>query len=152
MLEVICAFEVVQIVLGMARGNVVLGVILHYTRLLQALCVIPAVGVASLFPKLVLLAWSVTEVCRYPMFLLPSSGIARAARYAAPAATFPLGVLAEAACSWLALGPLRDAGAAWWLRAMVALVIPTNLLGGLAAYGGVLKKAKNSFGPKAKQS
>ena len=148
-LEGICAFEVVQIAVGAAKGNLPLGVILHYTRLLVAIVIMPLVP-ATLAAKLVLLAWAVTECARYPMFLLPTSAAARTARYVAPVATFPLGAAAEAMCAYLSLELLAANGASSALYAMVALVVPMNILGGLAAYGGLVKKAVASLKSPAK--
>ena len=54
--EAICVFEVCQIALGLARGNLVLGVVLHYTRVIIALVVFPIVP-THLASRLVLLAW-----------------------------------------------------------------------------------------------
>eukprot|EP00928_Gymnodinium_smaydae_P086809 TRINITY_DN71233_c0_g1_i1.p1 TRINITY_DN71233_c0_g1~~TRINITY_DN71233_c0_g1_i1.p1 ORF type:complete len:682 (-),score=72.63 TRINITY_DN71233_c0_g1_i1:166-2127(-) len=141
-LEGVCAFEVLQIALGTAKGNLMLGSVLHYTRLLVACVVMPAVP-TSLATKLVLLAWGVTEVCRYPMFLAPTSAPARIARYVAPIFTFPVGAGAEAVAAYLSLSELSSASTL--LRTMVALVIPTNLFGGLAAYPGLVKKGLDSF-------
>ena len=148
-LEGMCAFEVVQIAMGMAKGNLPLGVVLHYTRLLIALVVMPLVP-ATLAAKLVILAWAVTEVARYPMFLLPTSAVARTLRYVTPVATFPLGAGAEAMCAYLSLNLLAASGASSMLYYMVACVVPMNLLGGLAAYGGLVKKAMASLKPAAK--
>ena len=150
LLESVCAFEVVQIALGMARGNLPLGVVLHYTRLMECLLIMPSVPTA-LSVKLVLLAWSVTEVCRYPMFLLPQSGVARMARYLAPIVTFPLGAGAEAMCAYLALTPLRAGGYSSLLSGLVKMIVPVNLLGGLGAYGGLVKKGLASLKPAAKE-
>ena len=77
MLEGVCAFEVAQVGLGLAQGSFAMGALLHYTRLLIAGVVFPALPLTALAPKLVLLAWGLTEVCRYPMFLFPTSKIAR---------------------------------------------------------------------------
>jgi hypothetical protein len=54
--EMVCVFEVCQIALGLARGNLVLGVVLHYTRVTIALVVFPIVP-THLASRLVLLAW-----------------------------------------------------------------------------------------------
>ena len=65
-LEAVCVFELAQIVLGTARGNVLLGAIVRGVRALSALVVLPAMPHA-LPTKIVLLAWSLTEVCRRPV-------------------------------------------------------------------------------------
>ena len=74
---------------GSLRGNVLLGVGLHYTRLfvcLQIFPLLPDHGVTYT----VLLAWAITEVARYPFYIAPSSFTATV-RYACPVATFPIG-------------------------------------------------------------
>merc|ERR1712216_503945 len=114
----------------MARGNLALGLGLHYTRMLTILAVMPAVP-RSMATKLVLLAWSLTEVCRYPMFIWPASPLARKLRYLAPVATFPVGALSEAAAAYLSLPHLTGGSL---LRLAVQLVVPTNILGGVSAY------------------
>ena len=151
-LECVCAFEVVQIAIGAARGNLALGAILHYTRLLIIFLIIPALPESAiLYAKLVVLAWALTEVCRYPMFLLPSSRPVRVMRYAAPVFTFPLGAIAEAACAYYALEPLSAAGVSTTVYGAVAMIVPTNILGGLVAYGDLVKKAKSSLKPAAEK-
>ena len=79
----LCVFETIQIAMGVAKGNLTLAVPLHYTRSLECLVIMPAVPTA-IPTKLILLAWSVTEVCRYPMYLFPSSTAARVLRCLAP--------------------------------------------------------------------
>ena len=56
-IETICVFEVCQIAIGAARGNLILGFVLHYTRVAIALVVFPIVP-THLASRLVLLAWS----------------------------------------------------------------------------------------------
>lgn len=148
-LESVCAFEVVQIALGMAKGNLPLGIILHYTRLL-IMYIMPLVA-ASLSAKLVVLAWATTEVCRYPMFLAPSSHPVRIMRYAAPVLTFPLGAGGEAMIAYIALTPLAAAGTGSTLYWMVAMILPMNLLGGIFAYGSIVAKAMASLKPPPKE-
>ena len=154
-LEMICLYEVYQIMIGVSKGNVLLGCVLHYTRLLVAMVIFPVVP-AALPSKLVLLAWALTEVCRYPMFLLPRSRTVRILRYVTPVVTFPLGAGMEAVCAYLALGPLGSGRKAVGpvLYALVALIIPMNVVGGLVAYSGLVSKAMASLepqnGPKVK--
>ena len=74
---------------GSLRGNVILGVGLHYTRLfvcLQVFPLLPDHGVTYT----VLLAWAVTEIARYPFYIAPMPLTARV-RYACPVVTFPIG-------------------------------------------------------------
>lgn len=75
--------------LGSLRGNVILGVGLHYTRLFVCLQIFPLLpDHAATYT--VLLAWAVTEVARYPFYIAPSS-ITTTVRYACPVFTFPIG-------------------------------------------------------------
>merc|ERR1712060_362394 len=95
---------------------------------------------ASLSAKVVVLAWSLTEVARYPMFLLPTSRAARILRYMAPLLTFPLGVAAEAYSAYLALPHL--ASRSGLIRFCVGLVVATNLgLGVPVGFPGIVAKA-----------
>lgn len=107
-LELVCVFEVLQIASGAVRGDLALGsslrtpsptssphphpraeanrtpgVPLHTIRMLVALVLVPALPSVPA-AKIVLFSWSVTEVCRYPMFLMPQVKLARAIRYAIP--------------------------------------------------------------------
>ena len=68
-----------------------------------------------------------------------------------PIVTFPLGAGAEAMCAYLALTPLRAGGYASLLCGVVKMIVPVNLLGGLGAYGGLVKKGLASLKPAAKE-
>lgn len=141
--EMICVFEVCQIALGLARGNLALGVILHYTRLMTILVVFPGVS-THLASRLTLLAWAITEVLRYPMFLLPSSRIARLLRYVTPVITFPIGASAEA---WAAYVNLVHVSHPFLLRFALALIVSTNIIGGwFWAMPALTKKAGFAIG------
>jgi short subunit dehydrogenase-like uncharacterized protein len=72
-LEAICAFETLQIALGMAPGNLGMGVVLHYTRILIATVAMPRAP-GTMATRLVLIAWSATELCRWSSIIpaLPS--------------------------------------------------------------------------------
>ena len=58
--------------LGSLRGNVLLGIGLHYTRLFVCLAVFPRLPADDATIYAVLLAWSLTEVARYPFYIAPS--------------------------------------------------------------------------------
>ena len=146
-LEAICVYEVLQIAMGTAKGNLELGIVMHYTRFLEATLIMPAAA-TSLAPRLILLAWSITEVCRYPMYLLGgfSHEWPRKMRYLAPAFTFPLGVGAEAWAACLVCAHPH----AWFPRNVVlrtlvggavVMVAPTNVIGGAMSYPALLRKA-----------
>ena len=147
--ESICVFEVVQIALGLARGNVVLGCTLHYTRLIEALVILPLIP-HHLVTRLVLLAWSLTELFRYPMFLAPGSKLARLLRYVTPVLTFPLGCGGEAWAAQIVHSSPALAGRLALLRFLVWMVVPVNVLGGtFYAYPGLVKKALKALKGKA---
>ena len=78
------------------------------------------------------------------MFLAPSSRAARLVRFVTPVATFPLGAGAEAWAAYLSLDALATRPI--WLRVAVALIVPTNVLGGAAwAMPGLVKKARQAL-------
>jgi hypothetical protein len=141
-LEGICFIEVGRIAVGQLKGNLVLGIILHLIRMSCLLIVLPA-GLSSsswdtkLICTLVLYSWALTEVGRYPMYLFPSSEMARYVRLVLPIVTFPVGALSEAV------------GAFWHLKhttsslqvGLLVMVIGINsILGPTMAYPALLKK------------
>ena len=140
-LEGICLYEVGQIVFGVAKGNWILGVCLHLSRVVVSFLVFPAVP-ATLSTKLSLLAWCITEICRYPMFLLPSSKLARTARYLAPLLTFPLGAFSEAVSCYASL-PLIEAP----LKYLPGFIAPYNCIGFFLGYQQMAKKALQELKP-----
>merc|ERR1719502_2475359 len=94
-----------------------LGIVLHYTRCLVLFAVImPLPDMASsLAAKLVILAWSATEVCRYPFMLVKKGppGLLLALkilRFSIPVITFPLGAAAEAVVAWTGRNQLPVGG------------------------------------------
>ena len=78
------------------RGDLALGITVHYTRLLMWFVTLPHAEVSPFVVKLILVAWSATEVARYPMVLFPSSAGLKTFRYLVPLVTFPLGAGTEA--------------------------------------------------------
>ena len=78
------------------RGDLALGITVHYTRLLMWFITLPNAAVSAFVVKLILVAWSATEVARYPMVLFPSSAGLKTFRYLMPLVTFPLGAGTEA--------------------------------------------------------
>jgi short subunit dehydrogenase-like uncharacterized protein len=139
-LESICTFETFQIVLGIAPGNLVLGVTLHTIRMLVLLVIMPAVP-AHLATRLTILTWCLTEIFRYPMFLT-SHPLARIMRYYAPLVTFPMGAAVEAWAAYLALPHI--AGHSIVIRCLVGGILPMNVFGGVVGYMGVLKRARGA--------
>ena len=78
------------------------------------------------------------------MFLSRAPAL-RTLRYAVPVLTFPLGAGAEAYVAYAAeslIAPnARASAGAKLLRLLVVLVVPANVLGGLAAYPALINKA-----------
>ena len=136
-LETICVFEVVLILVGAARGRAALGVCVHAARLVVAFWVIPA-GPTLPSTRLVLLAWSITETCRYPMFLTRSRS-ARMLRYAVPVLTFPLGVFAEAIACRAAMSLLSTP-----LAYLAGVVHVFNCVGFFFVYPQIVSKAQQA--------
>ncbi len=149
-LEGICFIEVGRIAIGQLKGNLVLGVILHLIRMSCLLIVLPA-GLSSvedtkvLISTMVLYSWALTEVGRYPMYLFPSSGLARYVRLVLPIFTFPVGAFAEAVGAYWHLKELLDAtttSSLHWIQVgLLVMVVGINtLLGPTMAYPALLKK------------
>lgn len=142
-LELVCALDVFRMLTGSLRGNWVLGVPLHYTRLFVLLGVLPKLPTGINTGEMVLLAWSVTEVCRYPMYLFPSP-FTTSLRDKIPVLTFPIGAGYEAfACYLFAVendGPLAYLA---YLQVFINVV-----LGAFLVYPGVVKRGLRSNKPK----
>jgi hypothetical protein len=124
LLELFCCIEVVRMLVGALRGNVVLGVALHYTRLLVCLAIFP-LSPSAWTTTAVLLAWSVTEVGRYPFYIWPSPATEQL-RYALPVLTFPIGAGVEALACYLALPTLQ--GALYYMVGSSAVARPAAML------------------------
>ena len=155
-LEVICFIEVGRIAVGQLKGNLVLGVVLHMIRMTCILLVLPdglagKMGGQLFLSMLVLYSWSLTECCRYPMYLLPSSAKARNIRLIMPIFTFPVGAAAEAIGAYRVLtellkGDLNDDGDGsrfvYWIKigSLGLVVLINSLLGPTMAYPALLKK------------
>merc|ERR1712070_309436 len=94
--ELLTATEIIRIALGLLRGDLALGFVVHYTRIFMWFVAFPNPAVTSLTAKLILVAWSATEVARYPMVLFPNVPALKVFRYTMPLVTFPLGAGMEA--------------------------------------------------------
>ena len=152
-LEGICFIEVGRIAVGQLKGNIVLGAVLHLIRTSCLLIVLPA-GLSSssdttaLFSTLILYSWALTEVGRYPMYLFPTSIMARYVRLVLPIVTFPIGAFAEAVGAYWHLKQLLDGAdmttrsAMYWVQVglLVIVVSINSLLGPTMAYPALLKK------------
>ena len=106
-LELICVAEIAS------SANARLGALVHVARLVVLQNMQPP------WDHAVLAMWSLTEVARYTMYLAPGKRT-RAARYAVPFVTFPLGLAAEVAAMPLPV-PLRLVWAAGGFCAYSAL-------------------------------
>tara|TARA_B110001452_G_scaffold52818_1_gene40286 strand:- start:882 stop:1244 length:363 start_codon:yes stop_codon:yes gene_type:complete len=91
------------------RGDLALGITVHYTRLLMWFVTLPNAAVSAFVAKLILVAWSATEVARYPMVLFPSSAGLKTFRYLMPLVTFPLGAGTEAFAAYTVAQVVRPA-------------------------------------------
>ena len=189
-LEGICLVEVGRIAAGKLKGNLLLGGVLHAIRItclvyvlsegLQLLLTPPSDihrdqgqgydddddddDLATIrVTAAVLYSWSITEVCRYPMYLFPSSSMARYLRLVVPIFTFPVGCAAEAygairvvmselvsvdgkgdssdSGSHDVIAKIRTTSSSWVKIGSLTMVILINvLLGPLLAYPALLKK------------
>lgn len=112
-----------------------LGVPLHYTRLFVLLGVLPKLPTGLYGGEMILLAWSLTEVCRYPMYLFPSP-FTTALRDKIPVLTFPLGAGFEAyACYLFATQNHGFLASLAYLQVFINVV-----LGSFLVYPGIVKR------------
>ena len=146
-LEGICFIEVGRIATGQIKGNLILGIVLHMIRMTCLMLVLPdGLGAAERdnISIMVLYSWALTEVGRYPMYLFPSSSLARFIRLVLPIVTFPIGAIGEAVGAYGALSKLWDnnADGLYWIKiGLLGVVIGVNsLLGPTMAYPALLKK------------
>lgn len=146
-LEGICFIEVGRIAMGQIKGNLVLGIVLHIIRMTCLLFVLPEglAGERDYLCIMVLYSWAFTEVGRYPMYLFPSSSIARYIRLVLPVVTFPIGAISEAKGAFRTLTKLwgnDDVDSLYWVKiGLLAMVVSINsILGPTMAYPALLKK------------
>jgi hypothetical protein len=181
-LEAICVIEVGRIAIGQLKGNLVLGIVLHMIRMSCLLIVLPAGLLSENYSssssstdnnnnnntKLILYSWALTEVGRYPMYLFPSSNVARYVRLVLPIVTFPIGAFAEAVGAYWHLKQLLlvggdndddDATATspsllhWVKVGLLVMVVGINsILGPTMAYPALLKKGLPVLMGKSKSS
>lgn len=149
-LEAICFIEVGRIAIGQLKGNLILGVVLHLIRMSCLLLVLPG-GLSgtddnnNILSILVLYSWSLTEVGRYPMYIFPSSTVARNVRLALPVFTFPVGAAAEAIGAYRVLTQILEDGGTpvtYWVKigSLGMVILINSLLGPTMAYPALLKK------------
>jgi hypothetical protein len=143
--EVICTLDVIRIALGMLRGDLALAVTVHYTRLLMWFVTLPHSATSPLVVKLILAAWSLTEIGRYPMVLFPDVAVLRTIRYATPVVTFPMGAGTEAYAAYLVLIATSDNAV---LRAALGFVVLVNVVGGTVWYPSMVAKVGKSLAAK----
>jgi Protein tyrosine phosphatase-like protein, PTPLA len=126
------------------------GVILHTIRITALVEVLPrAVSLASSrdatewtwTAPVVLLSWAVTEVGRYPMYMLPSNRACRAMRLVLPLLTFPIGAFAEFCAAYQVFFGKSISNLPLWLQFLLILMMLVNgVLGPYLAYPHLLKK------------
>uniref|UniRef100_A0A7S2N1V3 Very-long-chain (3R)-3-hydroxyacyl-CoA dehydratase n=1 Tax=Helicotheca tamesis TaxID=374047 RepID=A0A7S2N1V3_9STRA len=167
-LEYIAFVEVLRILRKQLAGNFVLGIILHCIRTGMILSGFPRLLALSVtkdnesdtfWVEAILWTWAITEVSRYPMYLMQSK-IVRLVRMVVPVFTFPLGAGSEAYVSYLllktslGLGSEGDASAAEWMaRLIFGLTLFINaLLGPTMAYPAIVKKAMKELSGKEEKN
>ena len=147
-LEVLCASETLQIAMGILRGDLALSFVVHYTRFMMLFIAMPHSAVNATVVKYILMAWSLTEVFRYPMVLFPKSKLLKTVRYAAPLITFPMGAGTEAYAAYLVLIKTDNN---IFLKGLLGLIVLTNVVGGIVWYPGMIKKVIRSLSDKTKK-
>jgi hypothetical protein len=149
-LECICLVEVVRIMLGDLKGNLVLGLFLHGIRVASILQVFPRLPEHHWTQWYVLFAWAVSEVTRYPMYIFPSSSMIRSVRMVVPLVTFPIGCFSEAYAAYLVLLQEKEEGAdkhPWWLLVILGAILFINgVLGPTQAMPALVKKGRPVLG------
>ena len=139
-LEIICSIEVLRILIGDLKGNLILGVVLHGIRFATIFQVLPKLMPGHWTQVYVLTSWAVTEVSRYPMYLLPNIGLFRSIRMVVPLFTFPVGAFCEAYAAYLVLKK-EGSDCPWWLSLTLMTILFINgVLGSTMAYPALLKK------------
>ena len=140
-LEMWCCYEVWQIGVGRRRGDLALGIGVHYTRLLLLFGALPGTDLEeSTAAAWILVAWGLTESARYAFFAFSGSRLARTLRYACPLITLPLGALAEACVFWMARSQ-KNAPLRW----AVTFAVLTNAVGGAFAYAKITKRGVHAL-------
>ena len=137
--ELISASEILRITLGLLRGDLALGITVHYTRILMWFVTLPHPEVSALIVKLILAAWSVTEIGRYPMVLFPNNAALKTFRYMVPLITFPLGAGTEAYAAYVVSQHETQP-----LKTMLLLVVLVNVIGGVVWYPSMIAKVGRS--------
>eukprot|EP00657_Telonema_sp_P-1_P010087 TRINITY_DN4378_c0_g1_i1.p1 TRINITY_DN4378_c0_g1~~TRINITY_DN4378_c0_g1_i1.p1 ORF type:complete len:208 (+),score=35.15 TRINITY_DN4378_c0_g1_i1:148-771(+) len=145
-LEFGCWLDVLRMLTGTLRGNVLLGVTLHAIRTFVLFNVLPDGPPGDKGHSLchvVLCAWAVTEVARYPYYIRPTP-LTKALRFAVPVLTFPVGAGFELVSAWLFV----DKAGPWasWRHSIASLIVCVNALGGVASYPAMVKKGVDSLG------
>eukprot|EP00658_Telonema_sp_P-2_P084784 TRINITY_DN9508_c0_g1_i9.p1 TRINITY_DN9508_c0_g1~~TRINITY_DN9508_c0_g1_i9.p1 ORF type:complete len:248 (-),score=59.12 TRINITY_DN9508_c0_g1_i9:458-1201(-) len=138
-LEIGCWVDVLRMMAGNLRGNLPMGVVLHSVRTVFLLLpAAPAGSHSHSVRHIVLIAWAVTEIARYPYYIWNTSGACKALRFAVPMVTFPIGAGFEFISAWLFLQDKEVMDSALTMAATGMLA--TNSIGGLMAYPGMVNK------------
>jgi len=141
--ECLCCIDIVRIALGQLRGDLILGLDVHYTRQMMLFFTLPHPDMPVLTVQLILLAWSATEVARYPMVLFPSVPALKAIRYAVPLVTFPLGAGTEAYAAFVVLQATPSTA----LKLALGMIIIINCIGCPVWYPSMARKVGRSLKP-----
>ena len=91
--------------------------------------------------QLILLAWSLTEVARYPMVLLPNVPWLKTIRYAMPLVTFPLGAGTEAYAAYVVLQTTPNLA----LKLALGMIVLVNCIGCPVWYPSMARKVIRSI-------
>ena len=134
------------------KGNIILGVCLHVTRIFVLLKILTQGELTEFWAGfLVLLSWGVTEVARYPTYILKSSKACEIMRCTVPVLTFPLGAGAEAWAAWSVAKNEGCFGQTPTFQCVIlfGILFQNVVLGVVLAYPAILHKARKSLkGPK----
>ena len=145
--ECICCVDVVRIVLGQLRGDLILALDVHFTRLMMCFYVMPHPDISASNVILILLAWSLTEVARYPMVLCSSVSALKTIRYAVPLVTFPLGAGTEAYAAYSVLITTPQLP----LKVALGWIVVVNCIGPPVWYPSMIAKVTRSLKTSAKK-
>lgn len=129
-LETLCCLELFRLA---GKANLLFGVVLHYTRMFVILFILPEVS-RHYACHLVVFAWTVTEICRYPAYIYKSNRLS-ALRYFIPVLTFPAGALGEAWACYVAMDSLVGLP-----KTLAAVQIFVNIVGGGAMYPQLFRR------------
>ena len=127
--------KVIRIGFGTLPGNLLFGSLLHLIRVIVWFIIIPQSK--TIWIRLILGIWSMTEVSRYPMYIFKRSKYIRLLRMLIPLLSFPLGCFCEAFAAYSVYS--RDQSL-WVQISLIFLLCINGILGPSMAYPHVLQK------------